>query len=79
MGSSVLSKRTSGPYTTEVDGRLIKCDSLADALALKVAELTATAGSFGPAENLSPQQLIAVAKKYGYDAIADAIAELKQT
>ncbi|WP_428303641.1 hypothetical protein [Lacipirellula sp.] len=76
MGSSVLSERTSGPYTTEVDGRLIKCESLADALALKVAELTATAGNLGPCENLRPQELIAVARKYGYDAIADEIERL---
>jgi hypothetical protein len=76
MSSSVLSERTSGPYTTEVDGRRIKCDSLADALALKVAELTATAGSLSQAENFSQQQLIAIARRYGYDAIAEAIEAL---
>ncbi|WP_428308467.1 hypothetical protein [Lacipirellula sp.] len=76
MGSSVSSERTSGPYTTEVDGRTVKCDSLSDALALKVAELTAAAGGIGPAENLKPQQLIAVARKYGFDAIADKIEKL---
>jgi hypothetical protein len=77
MGSSVLSKRTSGAFTTEIDGRLIKCASLADALALKVAELTATTGAFGPAETLSPQQLIAVARKYGYTQIAEGIEKIR--
>lgn len=77
MGSSVLGAKKSEPYTTEVDGRKIKCDSLADALALKIAELTATAGSFGPAENLTQQQLVAIARKYGFDAIADEVAKLQ--
>lgn len=76
MDSFALSERTSGPYTTEIDGRKVKCDSLAEALALKVAELTATAGSFGPAQNLSKEQLIAVARKYGFEAVADAVAEI---
>ena len=77
MGSSVLGEKRSEPYTTKVDGRLIKCDSLADALALKIAEMTATAGSFGPCENLTPQRLIDVAHKYGYGPIADEIEKLK--
>lgn len=77
MGSSVLGEKKSAPYATEVDGRRIKCDSLADALALKIAEMTAAAGSFGPAVNLSQEQLVAVSRKYGCDAIADAIAKLR--
>lgn len=77
MGSSVLSEKKSDPHTIEVDGRLIKCESLVDALALKIAEVTATAGRLGPDENLTPQQLIEVARKYGYDAIADAIENLR--
>lgn len=76
MGSSVLSEKKSEPHTIEVDGRQIRCESLADALALKIAEVTATAGRMGPDESLTPQQLIRVARKYGYDAIADSIEEL---
>jgi hypothetical protein len=76
MGSSVLGEKRPEPYTTEVDGRVVKCESLADALALKIAELTATAGSFGPAENLTAVQLVAVARKYSFHAIADEIAKL---
>jgi len=77
MGSSVLSEKKSEPHTIEVDGRRIKCESLADALALKIAEVTATAGRLVPGESLTPQQLIRVARKYGYEAIADAIEELR--
>ena len=74
MGSSVLGAKKSEPYTTEVDGRKVKCESLSDVLCLKVAEAIATAGSFGPADNPPPKRLIAVARKYGFDAIADEIA-----
>jgi hypothetical protein len=73
MGSSVANEKRSEPYTTEVDGRSIQCDSLSDALALKVAEHTATTGSLGPCESLTPERLVQVARKYGFDAIADAI------
>ena len=76
MGSSVLSEKKSEPQTIEVDGRRIKCESLADALALKIAEVTATAGRMSPDESLTPQALIRIARKYGYDAIADSIEEL---
>lgn len=77
MGSSLLSEYHSEPYTTEVDGRSVTCRSLSDALALKVAEATARVGSFSPGENLPPGRLIAVSRKYGFDAIAEAIEKLR--
>jgi hypothetical protein len=77
MGSSVLNEKISEPHTIEIDGRLIKCESLADALALKIAEVTATAGRLISNESLTAPQLVRVARKYGYDGIADAIEELR--
>lgn len=76
MGSSVLGESIPDPYTTEVDGRLVKCDSLSDALALKIAELTAMVGSAGPCESLTVERLIQIARKYGFDTVADQIADL---
>ncbi|WP_428303687.1 hypothetical protein [Lacipirellula sp.] len=77
MSSSVIGKKSAESYTTHVDGRSVKCESLFDVLCLKVAEAIATTGSFGPAANPSPEQLIAVARKYGFDAIADEIEKLR--
>ncbi|WP_428308480.1 hypothetical protein [Lacipirellula sp.] len=54
----------------------MRCETLAEALVLKIAEIAATAGAFSLTMNLTPQQLIAVTRKYGYDAIADEIAKL---
>ena len=72
MGSSVLGEKKSEQYSTQVDGRLVKCESLSDVLCLKVAEAIASTGSFGPADSPPPEQLIAVTRKYGFDAVADA-------
>ncbi|WP_428304365.1 hypothetical protein [Lacipirellula sp.] len=77
MHSSVAGERYAEPHTTNVDGRKIRCDSLADAIALKIAEQAATAGKLDSPEKVMPGHLSMVARKYGFDAIADAIEALQ--
>lgn len=73
MASSVKSDKQAEPYATEVGGRSIKCESLADALALKIAEHAAREAMRSAYDPLPAERLIEVARKYGFDAIATAI------
>ncbi|WP_428303685.1 hypothetical protein [Lacipirellula sp.] len=76
MDSSVAGERNPQAHTAKVDGRKIKCETLADAIALKIAEHAATAGKLDLLEELTPEHLSKIARKYGFDAIADAIEAL---
>ena len=78
MGSSVAGKKRTEPYVTDVDGQSIECESLSDALMLKIAHFAAATGHPGPCEQLSVERMIQVARKYGFDEIADAINRLNR-
>lgn len=77
MDSTVTGEQCGEHYITDADGRVIKCESLADAIALKMAEPAATTATLAPSERLTPAQLTRVARKYGFDAMADAIESLQ--
>ncbi|BBO32498.1 hypothetical protein [Lacipirellula parvula] len=77
MDSSVVGGSNAEAHTAKVDGRKINCETLADAIALKIAEHAATVGKLDLLEELTPENLSKIARKYGFEAIADAIEALQ--
>lgn len=75
MSSSLSSETESASHTAEVGDRVIKCDSLNDALLLKIAE-HAVSNGMPPVDAAETLRIVRVLKKYGLFELADAIARL---
>lgn len=75
MSSSISSETEAAPHTAELGGRTIKCDSLNDALLLKIAE-HAVSNGMPPVDAAEALRIVRVLKKYGLFELADSVARL---
>lgn len=73
--SSISKEVDAKPFTADVGGVTIQCESLADALILKIAEHAAGYG-LPPIDSAAATQIVETLRKYSLHEMADKVKNL---